>query len=67
MARKNNRISDKQRDRNTTILLHAHALNLRSIDDYLSWCIQQGFRSNVNKSQIQLNKEYQHYLFMSCC
>ena len=65
MARKNNRISDKQRDRNTTILLHAHALNLRSIDDYLSWCIQQGFRSNVNKSQIQLNKEYQHYLFMT--
>lgn len=65
MARKKNRLSDKQQDRNTVILMHAHALNLRSINEYLTWCLQQGFRASINKTPVQIKREYQHYLLIS--
>jgi len=65
MARKNNGLSKKQQDRKSAILRHAYALNLYSINDYLEWCLQQGFRANTNKTTVQVKHEYQHYLLIS--
>ena len=65
MAGKKNGLSEKQQDRKAAIMMHAHALNLRSISEYLEWCMQQGFRGSINKTRVQIEREYQHYKFTS--
>ena len=65
MARKRNKLSDKQQDRVATIMMYAHALNLHSIDAYQEWCMLQGFSANLNKTRTQLDREYQHYKLVS--
>lgn len=61
MARKRNKLSNKQQDRNATIVRFAHAMELRSIEEYQVWCMQHGFSSNLNKTRRQLLREHQHY------
>jgi len=65
MARKNNKLNEKQKDRNAMIMMHAHVYNLHSIDEYKAWCIQHGFSANLNKTRSQLDREYQHYKLIS--
>lgn len=61
MARKQNKLNNKQQDRFAMIMMYARALNLQSIDDYQSWCMQQGFSTSLTKTRVQLEREYQHY------
>lgn len=60
MARKN-KLNKKQQHRDTTILTYARALNLHTTEAYQQWCMQQGFSTNVNKTQVQLERELQRY------
>ena len=60
MARKN-KLNKKKQDRNAMILTYARALNLHTIEAYQQWCMQQGFSTNINKTQIQLEHELQRY------
>ncbi len=61
MARKRNKISVKQQDRNTAIMMYARALGLHSISEYQRWCVQYGFSSNLNKTRRQFERERQYY------
>jgi hypothetical protein len=61
MARKRNKLSKKQQDRNALIMMYARALNLYSIEDYQEWCRQHGFGASLNKTRVQLEREYQHH------
>lgn len=61
MARKQNKMSEKQQDRNAMIMMYARAYNLHSIDEYKIWCMQNGFNASLNKTRSQLDREYQDY------
>jgi hypothetical protein len=60
MARKQQPINNKRVDRLSMIFRAAHAMHLPSIEAYQKWCFQQGFSTHLNKTQRQLDREYQH-------
>lgn len=62
MARKQQLISNQRDDRLSMIMRAAYAMRLPSIEAYQQWCFQQGFSTQLNKTQRQLDREYQHYV-----
>ncbi|MGD8567224.1 MAG: PcfJ domain-containing protein [Gammaproteobacteria bacterium] len=61
MARKQKNAASYKQDRRETILAFAHRLHLPSIEAYQQWCEQQGFSTRLNKTQRELECEYQQY------
>lgn len=61
MARKQKNPNANKQDRHAMILTFAHRLRLPSIEAYQQWCEQQGFRTQLNKTQRELEHEYRQY------
>ena len=62
MARKQKHMARRKQDRHAMILASAHRLRLPSIEAYQEWCSREGFSINLNKTQRELDCEYQQYL-----
>lgn len=61
MARKQKKLCSSKQERRALILEFAHRLRLPSIEAYQQWCEQQGFSTNLNKTERELKREYQQY------
>ncbi|MDH5178321.1 MAG: PcfJ domain-containing protein [Gammaproteobacteria bacterium] len=48
-------------ERQATAMMYARAMGFKSMDEYLDWCMDQGFSATLNKSEAELHLEYSHF------